>query len=237
MGGKQRHVEELLDVDDVGLGYQNRMRWNDRSEWVWSNEVAHEPLISDELFEAADRQRLLNDQRRRAHALVGQAHLPLASLVYSGALHEDGSVCDRRMTGAWANAQGYYRCGYPAEYKGAKGLHPEWVYLKEADVLPALDDWLLGHFDPKHIDATVEALAAAQEPDDAAAARAEAARARLADCDKRMANLRKQVEGGTAPDIVMTWIREVEVECLAGERELASTAPSAQPLSETEIRW
>jgi site-specific DNA recombinase len=76
-------------------------------------------------------------------------------------------------------------------------------YLREADVLGGVDEWLLGVFDPKNIDAAVQAIAAAQERDAGTAARAEAARKRLAECDKRLANLRKQIEGGDAPGVVL----------------------------------
>ena len=50
------------------------------------------------------------------------------------------------------------------------------MYLREADVTAALDAWLLSVFDPENLDGAVAALAAAQVPDEAGAARAEAAR-------------------------------------------------------------
>jgi len=76
---KQRHEEELLDVDDVAAGYTSRMRWNDRSEWIWSSEVTHEALISEEQFEAAQRQRLLGEQRRVPMRSSAKRTYPLAS--------------------------------------------------------------------------------------------------------------------------------------------------------------
>jgi hypothetical protein len=42
---RQRKDEILLDVDEVALGYQTRMRWNDPTTWIWSDTDAHEPLI------------------------------------------------------------------------------------------------------------------------------------------------------------------------------------------------
>ena len=50
---KQRKDEVLLDVDDVARGYETRMRWNDTRQWVWSDVIAQEPLVSVEDFEAA----------------------------------------------------------------------------------------------------------------------------------------------------------------------------------------
>ncbi len=59
-------------------------------------------------------------------------------------------------------------------------------------------------FDPKNLDGAVAAMAAAQEPDDGAVARADAARRKIIECDKRLANLRRQTEGGDPPAIVLT---------------------------------
>jgi hypothetical protein len=33
---RQRRDEILIDVDDVALGHESKMRWNDESEWVHS---------------------------------------------------------------------------------------------------------------------------------------------------------------------------------------------------------
>ena len=43
---KQRKDEILLDVNDVAAGYETRMRWNQPGSWVWSDAIAHEPLIN-----------------------------------------------------------------------------------------------------------------------------------------------------------------------------------------------
>lgn len=43
----------LIDVEDVALGHETKMRWNDRDEWVWSDQQTHEALVSVEQFEAA----------------------------------------------------------------------------------------------------------------------------------------------------------------------------------------
>jgi site-specific DNA recombinase len=53
------------------------------------------------------------------------------------------------MQGTWNNAQAYYRCTYPTEYACTNHLgHPRTVYLREADILPALDGWLSQVFSP-----------------------------------------------------------------------------------------
>jgi site-specific DNA recombinase len=143
------------------------------------------------------------------------------------------SECGRRMSGSWNHGEACYRCTWPSEYAGAVGKHPRTVYLRESDVTPALDGWLLSVFDPKNLDAAVTALSAAQSPDDAALARAEVARKAVADCETRLTKYRSALEAGADPAVVAGWIKEVEGDRHAAERELASTV---QPLSEAEIR-
>lgn len=43
----------LLDVDDVGLRYVTKMRWNESGTWIWSENVAHAPIIDRETFDQA----------------------------------------------------------------------------------------------------------------------------------------------------------------------------------------
>src|SRR6266496_4040814 len=47
---KQRKDEVLIDVDDVALGHQTRMWWNDPDAWIYSTAVVHTPLVDDEMF-------------------------------------------------------------------------------------------------------------------------------------------------------------------------------------------
>ena len=80
-------------------------------------------------------------------------------------------LCGRRMSGKWNNDQAYYRCRFPAEYALANRVsHPKNVYLREADVLGQVDDWLAELFAPANLDATLDVLAgqAAQLEDPAA---------------------------------------------------------------------
>src|SRR5581483_2508063 len=70
------------------------MRWNDPSEWVWSTEIAHDPLVSVDEFE--DVQRLIQAgtrpvERAKVNAPPQRKYL-LRSRVRCGA-------CRRRMGG------------------------------------------------------------------------------------------------------------------------------------------
>ena len=139
------------------------------------------------------------------------------SLVHCG-------VCGRRMTGTGTTARPTTAARYPSEYAGATGKHPNTVYLARGrrDAGPRRVAARL--FDPKNLDATVAALAAAQEPDDGAAARAEAARpgwptatpGSRSTAPPSSTRPRRSSPGGS---------REVEAERLGAERELAFNAP------------
>jgi site-specific DNA recombinase len=50
---KQRKDEILPDVNDVARGYETRLRWSDTGQWVWSETLAQETLVTVEDFEAA----------------------------------------------------------------------------------------------------------------------------------------------------------------------------------------
>lgn len=40
----------LLDVHDVNLNHITKMRWNDDSKWIYSDQVVHPPIIDDQIF-------------------------------------------------------------------------------------------------------------------------------------------------------------------------------------------
>ena len=50
---KQRKTEVLLDVEDVALGHETKMRWNPERDWIYSQAVVHEGLIDDDTFQQA----------------------------------------------------------------------------------------------------------------------------------------------------------------------------------------
>jgi site-specific DNA recombinase len=218
---RQRKEERLLDLDDVALGHETKQTWNDPSEWVWSNEVVHEALVSPEDFarvqevRAASRRRPTTTKRRAATRTY-----PLSGLVVC-------SVCERRMQGTFNNGRQHYRCTFPEQYAATKGIeHPRTVYLREDRITEALDAWIATVFDAENVEATCEAMAMAQEPDEATVARREAAERRLADCDARLAKYRAALEAGADAVVVAGWMREVQGERLEAERVLQGSEPT-----------
>lgn len=43
----------LIDIEDVTMGSEKRLRPNERDDWVWSAETAQEPLIDPATFRAS----------------------------------------------------------------------------------------------------------------------------------------------------------------------------------------
>ncbi len=210
---RQRRDEVLVDVEDVALGHERKMRWNDEDEWIYSDALTHDPIVSDELFgrartiAAAGRGRHVERKRRpssRPFALRG-----LISCAIYG----------RLMHGSYNHGLAHYRCRYPSEYAIVNEVdHPRNVYLREDAVIGSLDGWLAQVFDPENIDETLDALHATKG-DDAEVAKTDAARKRLTDCDKRLARYRAALDSGVGP-VVTTWIAEVQAERLSAEVEL-----------------
>lgn len=98
------------------------------------------------------------------------------------------TLCARKMEGNWSNGQAYYRCRYPAEYARTNHVnHPLQVYVREADVLPALDKWLARAFAPHRFDETIALMLAAQGGAPGADVEITRARAKIAECDRKIA--------------------------------------------------
>jgi len=64
---KQRKEELLIDVEDVALGHETKLKWNDKSAWVFSDKQVHEPLVSKQTFDAGQ-QRMANQGPRSSGA-------------------------------------------------------------------------------------------------------------------------------------------------------------------------
>lgn len=227
---RQRRDEVLLDVDDVAAGHQVKLRWNDRDAWIWSAEPTHDPLVDGDTFaKAAEIAAASAHRPAAAKRRTTARHYPLSGLIHC-------SACGRRMQGTYAHGTSRYRCRYPSEYAIANQLHhPLTVYVREDALAGPLDRWIAALFAPDQLDATCAALAAAGDGDEAADARAEAARRLVADCDQRLARYRGALDAGADPAVVAQWMAEVRGDRLRAEAELAAAAP-AEPLAEAELR-
>ncbi len=228
---RQRRDEVLMDVEDVAAGHETKLRWNDRSDWIWSTDQAHEAIIDPEMFARAESMRAAGAHRpnttKRPRA---KRTYQLSGLITCG-------LCGRRMQGTFNNGREHYRCQFATEYALAKGIdHPRTVYLREDRVTAALDAWIAEVFDEDNAAATCDAMAMAQAPDEGAAARQEAACRKIADCDSRLAKYRAALDAGADALVVAGWMREVQGERLEAERALEGAAPAEEPLTVAQVR-
>ena len=218
---RQRRVETLIDVDDVALGHETKMRWNGDAAWVWSQEMSHEPLVSPEEVEEV-RARLRATARRSADRRPRSTPRPymLRSLIFCG-------LCDRRMQGTWNNGKPHYRCQFPNQYASTNDRHPKAVYVREALVVPAVDQWLATLLDADHVEATIDAIAGAAESGGTSEAAASARRT-IARCDARLASYRTALDAGGDPVTIGRWIADVIRHRDDAARDL-SAAEAAEP--------
>ncbi len=198
---RQRRDEILMDVQDVALGHETRMRWNDTTAWIWSAEPSHKALVTREQWEAAQ---AIFDANRRASSRrpkPGRRYL-LAGRLFCGG-------CGRRMEGSWNHDRPYYRCQVHRGDPIDRVDHPKTIYVKEDALLPGLDEWLGELFDPEHLDHTCETLAEASRPDPEAEQRREEVRVRVAGLQRELDAYREIVRN--EPDSTATvgrWIAE-----------------------------
>jgi site-specific DNA recombinase len=221
---RQRTDEVLLDVENVALGHTAKQRWNPEHKWVRSDQPAHPQIISEDDFghaqavlaERGSKTQHKPHSRPRAYALRGVLHCGL---------------CGRKMSAQMNNDQVYYRCRYPAEYALANRVdHPKTVYVREADVLGDVDDWLAELFAAEAIDETVTQLAeqGGQLEDPAAQARALAALARVADFDDQIARYRASLDAKGDPAVIGPWIAETQAKKVAAQAEIRAATGRRQ---------
>src|SRR5256885_7283910 len=48
---KQHKREVLIDVHDVALGHETKLKWNPKDAWVWSKDIVNPQIIDEERSE------------------------------------------------------------------------------------------------------------------------------------------------------------------------------------------
>ncbi len=217
---KQRKAEKLLDVNDVALGYETKLTWNDRDSWVWSDRPAHPAIIDEATFVAVAQRRARRGPTSQRLGPRTQHPYALRSLLF----HQK---CGRRMQGTWNHGHAHYRCRYPQEYALANKIdHPLAVYLREDALLPALDTWLATAFAPDRLHRSLTALDEAQHE---ARPEGDPLRATVADCDRKLARHRAALEAGADPTVVTQWITQTQAERAMAIAALGRTEKPAGP--------
>ena len=202
---RQRRDEVLIDVHDVGLGHETRMRWNDPVDWIWSEEPSHAALVDHEQWEAVQAQ-FRSNRRRYTRTPRHGRHYVLAGRLSC-------AQCGRRMEGTWNHDRPYYRCQIHRDDPDKHPEHPATIYVREEAILPSADSWLAELFTDKQLDNTCQALADASEPNADEEARRHQIRARIGKLDTELDSYRTIVR--TEPEAATTvgrWIADTNQE-------------------------
>jgi site-specific DNA recombinase len=101
---RQRTDADLADPADVSLGHRQVQRWNLPDGWVISAQPAHEALVSEAGFIAAQ-----NISAARGPEPHQDVSMPERRRYLLGGLLVCGT-CGRRMESAWSHGKAAYRC-------------------------------------------------------------------------------------------------------------------------------
>jgi len=130
---RQRTDRDLVDPADVSLGHKQVQRWNLPDGWVISARPAHEALVSEADFIAAQDVSAARGPAPKAGSAAPQKRRYLLAGLLACAL------CGRRMESAWSNGKPAYRCRHghtsaaPPDPGRTKNAH-----VREDRILPRL---------------------------------------------------------------------------------------------------
>ena len=222
---KQPKSELLIDVNDVALGHTTKQKWNEPGKWIWSKELVHEPLIDTETFEQVQALRQAKgsaDERAPRRTARGYA---LRGIMRCG-------ICGRKMQGSWNNGKPHYRCTFLNQYAAKNKIdHPTSVYVREEQLLPEVDSWLVRGLDPVAFTSAVreyEAKRPEPMPD-------EDARHEIAECDAKLRQHRAALEAGADPVIITSWMKETQARRAIAEARLNRKPDVRRRMTEEEI--
>ncbi|HKF19486.1 MAG TPA: zinc ribbon domain-containing protein [Candidatus Dormibacteraeota bacterium] len=165
---------------------------------MWSSSRTHEPLVTREIFLAAQQVAKVRE-RSRSGSSPNAAHpntrrtYPLRSFVFC-------SICGRRMYGKVRNGYAYMFCQPRAEYRPAG--HPRTHWVREKYLLDGVLDFfarrIIGPDWRAHLAAALDRLDKRTAKDQRS--RLAAARRAVADVDARRARLVRTLEFAEIPD-------------------------------------
>jgi site-specific DNA recombinase len=122
---------QLADPADISLGHRQVPRWNLPDGWVISVRPAHQALVSETDFVAAQEISASRGPAPRDGGPTERRYL-LAGLIVCG-------TCGRRMEAAWSNGRAAYRCRHGhTSAVGPDPGRPRNAYLREDRALKRL---------------------------------------------------------------------------------------------------
>ncbi|WP_433431986.1 recombinase family protein [Nonomuraea sp. CA-141351] len=206
---------------------------NPPSAWVWSEHPTHEPLVTREIYEAAQNIGRVRGTSRTGSAVNSHRQTrrtyPLRSFVYC-------DPCDRRMFGQTETRRkaqdAYYCCQPDRNHKGREDRfsgHPKVIRVREDTLLDAVHDLFQRRiFGPgRHQLLAADLPQSSKQAEGEWEARCQALRKRITEITKKQDRLIAQVEEGEIDDAFARRLRtrfsELEVERRTKAQELAET--------------
>ena len=183
---------------------------------VSSLEPAHLGLVSQETFDRV--QSLIHSAAAAGGGKPRSVRATASPYQLRGLLH--CGLCGRRMAGHRRGPTLYYRCQATDLIPAQQSEHPSVVYMREDTLIPLLEDWLLGLFEPDRLDATLAALADANEPSLGETTRRDAIMRRLKDAEKRLEQYKAALGQGADPALVSVWINEASADAAQARKGL-----------------
>ena len=230
-----RTDEVLIDVEDVALGHENRHRWNDPAQWVWSRAESHMPLISTELYERVQQtitKRGANGDAGRAPRHTGRPYL-FRGLITCG-------LCDRKMVGNPNHGRLYYRCTASRDFvRQHKISHPPALYLREDTIIAPIDRFLRDELTGPALADNLRRVADAQYRAALAAhdtmGEIEKLRQTIAQTDEKIGRYRATLDAGGDPALIAGWISEAAAIKKAAQARLGLTEAPPQRMTSDQL--
>jgi site-specific DNA recombinase len=200
-----------------------RLRAED--EWVVS-EVEHLPLVSDELFAAA--QERFRARSRRAGARNGQCSYLFTGMVRCSSGHQPLSMYGRSRKG-----HTYMTCDYGRTYGKVAAeqieAHGQWLSLREDALLPLVEKFFAERiFGPMRLDKLARQLRQHQKSGRKQAGVAQRQlRDTIADLDRRIGLQIQALEEGVEPELIGKRISDLRKAKEEAEIELRALTPAA----------
>ncbi len=209
-------------------------RINPTSEWVWSQEPVHEPLIDLETFVQAQQ---VAQRRERSRTAAGISKNPQAKRIYRLRSYLYCHMCERRMSGNTMKGHSYYACAPKKAWRPED--HPTIFRVREDSLLDALREFLstriFGTYRHNLLDTNLQTLNDTNRRDHTT--HVKALQSSITDTKIKSKNLLRSIEVADNNDLqkFQEFVREVnerraelKAECANYEQRLAETEDQAR---------
>jgi site-specific DNA recombinase len=173
-------------------------RCNPISEWVWSPQPRHEPLVTKDLFEAASP---VAKDRQGSRTTAGRNSHPHTKRSYQLRSYVICDLCGRRMFGKTRRGDAYFACEPPRQHHQGRSRwyddHPKGLWVRQDLLLHAVHDFfaqrIFGPHRHEHLNARL-GRGSNRSIESLADARQAKLRSTLAELKRRQDNLMQQLE-------------------------------------------